>query len=197
MAMLPLAAFIGAGFVAAFLTAQEFEFNTIIEYRLAPTAWVMLLSSRLLRLCLTGLLSGMVLGLFLYLFDQVLPSSILAFALILLAMGLIGACVGTGMALILRSTLPAFVTTLAIGFFFWIMGGAFGLPAGFSGAYEVVSRWMPNTYAVSMLYQLYYDIGDFQPLRSLGNLFLITSLAVLLVMLLYRNVMFGRKGRGG
>jgi hypothetical protein len=196
LAMLPLAAFIGAGFVAAFLTAQEFEFKTITEYQLSPAPWVLVLITRLLRLCLTGLLSGIILALFLYFFDRALPSSPLLAILALLAMGLIGAGVGTALALMLRSTLPAFVTTLAGGFFTWIMGGAFGLPAGFGGAYETVSHWMPNTYAVSTLYSLYYRTREFDPLHALSSLLLFAGVGCLIVMLIYRKVVV-RTGESG
>ena len=196
LAMIPLAAFIGASFVGAFLTAQEFEFKTITEYQLAPVSWGMILSTRLLRLCITGIISGIILGLFLYLFDRALPSSLLFALLVLFAMGLIGACVGTGMALLLRSTLPAFVTTLTSAFFFWIMGGAFGLPAGFGGAYEAVSRWMPNTYAVKTLYSLYYGVGEVELGSALVNLFIFASIGCLGVMLTYIRVML-RRGEGG
>ena len=74
-------------------------------------------------------------------------------------MAIIGGCLGTTVGLILQSTLPSFVIGLAASFFTWILGSAFGLSAGFGGAYEAVSRWMPNTYAVELLFPLYYRVG--------------------------------------
>jgi hypothetical protein len=188
LAMLPLAAFIGAGFVGAFLTAQEFEFKTITEYQLAPAPWLLVLTSRLVRLSVTGILSGMILAVMLFAFDGILPSSVLLVTLDLAAMGLIGASIGTCAALLMRSTLPAFVITLASAFFTWIMGGAFGLPAGFGGAYEAISRWIPNTYAVQLLYNQYYALHDFNTLRTLVGLFLFTAAGFIAVMCLYRGV---------
>jgi ABC-type multidrug transport system permease subunit len=192
LAMLPLAAFIGAGFVGAFLSAQEFEFKTITEYQLAPAPWLLVVTSRLVRLSITGVLSGTILAVMLFIFDGVLPSSLWLVILVLAAIGLIGASFGTCAALLLRSTLPAFVITLASAFFTWIMGGAFGLPAGFGGAYEAVSRWMPNTYAVQVLYNQYYDLSDFDTLRTLVTLLLFTAACLVAVMCLYRWVVLKR-----
>jgi len=186
MGMLPLAAWIGASFVAAFLSAQEFEFKTIQEYRLAPAHWGLVLGARLLRLSLTGLLSSMVLMITLYVFEQAWPSPLgLALGMLVL-MGLIGACVGTSAALVLKQTLPSFVIALASAFFTWIMGGAFGLPAGFGGVYEAVSRWVPNSYAVRALFPLYYPIEPSHP-NSYLILFVFATAAVIATILIYRK----------
>jgi ABC-type multidrug transport system permease subunit len=192
LAMLPLAAVIGAGFVGAFLTAQEFEFRTITEYQLAPVPWLLVLTSRLVRLSVTGILSGIILAVMVFAFDGVLPSSIWLAILDLAAMGLIGASIGTSAALLMRSTLPAFVITLASAFFTWLMGGAFGLPAGFGGAYEAVGRWMPNTYAVQVLYTQYYAVNDFNVLRDFLTLLLFTAASTITVMCLYQWVVLKR-----
>lgn len=196
MAMLPLAAFIGASFVAAFLTAQEFEFKTILEYRLAPAPWSLVIGVRLLRLCLTGAISAGILGVLIYLFDRTGPSSLVLAGLLILLMSLIGASVGTAAGLILRSTLPAFVISLALAFFTWLVGGAFGLPAGFGGAYEMVSRWVPNTYAVKSLFNLYYPLAGAVSEMALLPLGIFVAAAVLLVLLVYRRVVLHVKGRG-
>lgn len=186
MGMLPLAAWIGAGFVAAFLNAQEFEFKTIGEYRLAPAHWGLVLAARLLRLSLTGLLSSLVLMMTLFYFEQAWPSSLGLTLGLLMLMGLIGACVGTSAALMLKKTLPSFVIALASAFFGWIMGGAFGLPAGFGGAYEAVSRWVPNSYAVRALFPLYYPIESSHQ-NSYFILVLFAAAAVLVTILVYRR----------
>lgn len=196
MAMLPLAAFIGGAFVGAFLTAQEFEFKTIEEYRLAPAPWPLVVAARLLRLCLTGLASAAVLAFVIFLFDRAMPASIGMACLLLIGMSLLGACVGTCTALALRSTLPAFVIGLTSAFFTWIMGGAFGLPAGFGGEYEAVSRWMPNTYAVQALYRLYYPVDQAIWQRDVIVLGLYAGLAVVVVMLVYRQVVLRMEARG-
>jgi hypothetical protein len=196
MAMLPLAAYIGGAFVGAFLTAQEFEFKTIREYRLAPAPWQLVIVARLLRLCLNGMVSVGALAVVMYLFDRVVPSSIGVACLLLMGMSLIGASVGTCAALILRSTLPAFVIGLTSAFFTWIMGGAFGLPAGFGGAYEAVSRWMPNTYAVNALYRLYYPVGAALRCRDFLILGIFASVAVGVVMLVYRQVVLRTEAVG-
>ncbi len=159
MAMLPLAAFLSASLIGAFLAAQEFEFNTITEYRLSPVSMSWILGARLVRLSITGAISSLFLILAVGLVSGFWPSSWVSAVLILLTMAFLGGCLGTTAGLFLQSTLPAFVINLAASFFVWILGGAFGLPAGFGGAYEAISRWMPNTYAVNLLFPLYYRIG--------------------------------------
>jgi ABC-type multidrug transport system permease subunit len=161
MAMLPMAAFLAGAIIGAFLTAQEFEFNTIMEYRLSPMSMFLIIGTRLVRLGLTGLLSAFILMVIIGMIGGVWPSSFLWATLIFLGMAILGGCLGTIAGLILQSTLPSFVIGLAVTFFTWILGSAFGLSAGFGGAYEALSRWMPNTYAVELLFPLYYrvDIG--------------------------------------
>jgi hypothetical protein len=180
MAMLPLAAFLAAALIGAFLTAQEFEFNTIIEYRLSPISMSLIVGTRLVRLSLTGLLSALVLMTAVGFIGGFWPSSLLWAVTIFLGMAILGGCLGTTAGLILQSTLPSFVIGLATSFFFWILGSAFGLSAGFGGAYEAVSRWMPNTYAVELLFPLYYrvDIGASQP-----AIIVLTTACMILILL--------------
>ena len=164
MAMLPLAAFLSTALIGAFLTAQEFEFKTILEYRLSPIPMPLIIGTRLVRLSLTGMLSAFVLMTTVGCISGFWPSSLIGASFVFLGMAILGACLGTITALLLQSTLPSFVISLAVAFFTWILGSAFGLSAGFGGAYEAVSRWMPNTYAVELLFPLYYrvDIGASQ-----------------------------------
>lgn len=159
MAMLPLAAFLAASLAGAALTAQEFEFDTITEYRLSPVPMLLVVGTRLLRLVLTGLLSGIVLMIAVGLLGGVWPASLIGAMAIFLGMATLGACLGMMAGLLLQSTLPSFLICLATAFFTWILGSAFGLSAGFGGAYETVSRWMPNTHAVELLFPLYYRVG--------------------------------------
>ncbi|MGD8456362.1 MAG: ABC transporter permease [Anaerolineales bacterium] len=159
MAMLPMAAFLAASLTGGALTAQEFEFDTITEYRLSPISMFLIIGTRLLRLSLTGLLSGSVLMLALGLLGGLWPSSLLAALAILLEISLLGACLGMIAGLVMQSTLPSFLIGLATTFFIWIMGSAFGLSAGFGGTYEAISRWMPITHAVELLFPLYYHVG--------------------------------------
>ena len=187
MAMMPLAASLAAALIGAFLTAQEFEFNTITEYRLSPTPVYMISGARLLRLAATGLLSGLVLMLVIGLTTGVWPASILWVILILFIVGIIGGCIGTLAGLIMQRVLPAFVIGLTISFFTWIMGSAFGLAAGFSGPYEAVSRFMPNTYAVELLFPLYFRVDIGTKIPALLTLTLTGLIFVLITWLTYRR----------
>lgn len=185
MAMMPLAAMLASSLIGAFLTAQEFEFNTIIEYRLSPTSRYLLIGARLFRLSLTGLFSGLVLMVVIGVMTGTWPYSPVGIGLILLAVALIGGCIGTLAGLILQKTLPAFLVGLTFSFFTWIMGSAFGLSSGFSGLYEAVSRFMPNTYAVELLFPLYYRVNTGSSLQAI-----ILLVTVGVVLFLVTNITY-------
>jgi ABC-type multidrug transport system permease subunit len=193
MAMLPLAAFLAAALIGSFLTAQEFEFNTILEYRLSPISMSLLIGARLVRLSLTGLLSATMLMTAVGLIGGLWPSSLLWAFSIFLGMAILGGCLGATAGLMVQSTLPSFVIGLAASFFTWILGSAFGLSAGFGGAYEAVSRWMPNTYAVELLFPLYYrvDIGSSQP--AILTLTIACAITILLTTFTYRQKVLKRQ----
>ncbi len=54
MALLTMSAFLAAAIIRAMLTAQEFEFRTVAEYRLAPASLGLILGGRLVRLALSA-----------------------------------------------------------------------------------------------------------------------------------------------
>ena len=56
--------------------------------------------------------------------------------------------------------------TFAITFAGWILGGAFGLPLGFSGWYALVSRFFPNTYTITLLFPQYYGVTVGEPITT-------------------------------
>lgn len=187
MAMLPMTTFLAAVLIGGFLTAQEFEFDTILEYRLSPASPAVVFIARLARLVFMGWLSAGILLIVIGLLNGVWPASFLAVALILIPIALVGGGIGTSAGLLLRSSLPAFVIGLGSAFACWILGAAFGLPAGFSGAYEFVSRFVPNSYAVELLFPLYYDttIGD--SIRPILALTIFSTVALGLAAFAYRR----------
>jgi hypothetical protein len=193
MAMLPLAAFLAASITGAALTAQEFEFDTVTEYRLSPMPMFLVVGTRLLRLSLTGLLSGVVLMLALGLLGGVWPSSLIGVLAIFLGIAILGACLGMIAGLLLQSTLPSFLICLATTFFTWIMGSAFGLSAGFGGVYEAMSRWMPNTHAVELLFPLYYRVGIGAPRPAILFIGMACIGMVVLTTIIYRHKVLVRQ----
>jgi hypothetical protein len=86
--------------------------------------------------------------------------------LILLPIAVIAGGVGITAGLLLRKTIPSFLIGLVTSFVFWLLGGAFGLAAGFGRGYELVSRLMPHTYAVELLFPRYYGMAVGAPLVS-------------------------------
>jgi hypothetical protein len=193
MAMLPLAAFLAASISGAALTAQEFEFDTITEYRLSPIPMLLAVGTRLLRLSLTGLLSASILMVAVGLLGGVWPSSFIGALTIFLGIAILGACLGMMTGLVLQSTLPSFLVCLATTFFTWIMGDAFGLSAGFGGIYEAISRWVPNTHAVELLFPLFYRVGIGATSSSILFIGMACIVMVTLTTIIYRQKVLVRQ----
>jgi len=156
MAMIPLAGYLAAAMIGGYLMAQEFEHGTILEYRLCPTSLYLLLAAKITRLLLTGLLAAAILYITLGLVTGVWASSSLAVFVIVLPLSLIAACIGILAGLLTRSSLPSFLIGLASAFAFWLIGSGFGLAAGFSPVFERISRLLPNTPVIEMLFPYFY-----------------------------------------
>ncbi len=186
MAMLPMTTFLAASILGAVLTAQEFEFGTLVEYRLAPAPPGLILAGRLARLVLSGLVSAAVLLLAVGLVTGYWPDSLWGVGLILLPVAAIAGCLGMLAGLLMRRVIPAFLVGLVGSFVGWILGSAFGLAAGFSGWYERVSRLTPFTHASELLFSRYYGASVGAPPVSALFLLLCSLGMMALVVLAYR-----------
>ena len=82
----------------------------------------------------------------------------------------VAGCVGITAGLLLRKSIPAFLIALVSTFVFWLLGGAFGLASGFGQAYQFLSRFTPNNYAVELLFPLFYGARVGSPLLSILTL---------------------------
>jgi hypothetical protein len=186
MAMLPLTVVLAASIIGAFLTAQEFETQAIVEYRLAPAPLLSILGARLTRLVLSAFVSAAIMLTAVGLVNGVWPERLWRVALILLPVAAISGCLGILAGLLMQRIIPAFLVGLVSSFVGWILGSAFGLAAGFSDWYERVSRLTPFTHAVELLFPCYYgsDIG--QPLVSALVLVVLSVLFGMLTVLAYR-----------
>ena len=109
-------------------------------------------------------------------------------------MGIIAGSLGITAGLLLQRTIPAFVVGLGASLLSWILGGAFGLPAGFSGLYEQVSRLMPNTYAVELLFPRYYGAAIGSPVVATLALTLASMGMMALTWLVYRRQVLLQQG---
>ena len=156
MAMIPLAAYLAAAMIGGYIMAQEFEQGTILEYRLSPIPFQLLLAAKITRLLLTGLGAAAILYTAVGVITGVWASSTVAVFVILLPLTLIAACIGLLAGLLTRSSLPSFLIALASAFAFWLIGSGFGLAAGFSPVFERVSRLIPNTPIIEMLFPYFY-----------------------------------------
>ena len=186
MAMLSMTTFLAASILGASLTAQEFEFRTIVEYRLAPVPVALILGTRLARLVLSALASAAVLLVAVGLVTGYWPDSLLLVGLILFPLAVIAGCLGVLAGLVLRKSIPAFLVGLVGSFVGWIMGSAFGLAAGFGGWYERVSRLTPFTHATELLFPRYYGASIGSPLISAFFLAFLSVGMVALMALAYR-----------
>lgn len=186
MAMLPLTTFMAASFIGAILAAQEFEFGTIVEYRLAPASVALILGARLTRLVLTAFASAGILLTAIGLRTGFWPDSLWQVGLILLPVAVTAGGLGVTAGLLMRRSIPAFLIGLVSSFVLWLMGSAFGLAAGFGGGYEVISRLTPNTHAVELIFPHYFGAGIGPPLASMIVLALYGSTMLPLTALVYR-----------
>lgn len=186
MALLPMTVFVAASFLGAVLIAQEFEFQTILEYRLAPLPPAWILGARLARLLLIALLSAAILSIAVGLRSNAWPDLPWLAGLILLPVAVIAGCLGTLAGLLLRRTIPAFLVGLVASFAGWIMGSGFGLAAGFGGWYERLSRFTPFTHAVELLFPRYFGAVIGRPVTSVTYLLLVSAAMVVLTAIAYR-----------
>lgn len=186
MALLPLSAFVAAAFIGAILAAQEFELQTILEYRLSPVAVGLILGARLTRLVLLALVAVAILILVIGLFTGFWPDPFWLAVLILLPVAVIAGCIGVLAGLLFRRSIPAFLVGLVSGFAGWVLGSGFGLAAGFGGPYERVSRLTPFTHATELLFPLYFGASIERPLVSALFLASLSVALLLLTVLVYR-----------
>lgn len=159
MAMLPMAVALAASVVGGTLTAQEFEFGTILEYRLAPIPAYLPVGARLLRLMILSLVSGGLLMGALGLVTGRWPASLFKAIAALLPMSATAGCLGITAGLLTQKSIPSFLVGLVTTFVGYLMGSAFGLAAGFSRTYEFISRMTPNTHTVELLFPIYFGEG--------------------------------------
>jgi hypothetical protein len=186
LALLPMATFLAAAVIGAALTAQEFEFRTVVEYRLAPASLGLILGARLARLVLSALLSAGGLWLAVGLATGAWPRDPWLVGLILLPLAVMAGCLGIVAGLVLRKTIPAFLVALVATFVGWIMGSSFGLAASFGASYERISRLTPFTHAVELLFPRYYGAAVGSPGVSALVLVSMAGGMVALTALVYR-----------
>jgi hypothetical protein len=193
MALLSMTAFLSASILGAFLTAQEFESQTIVEYRLAPVAVASILAARLTRLVISALISATILLVAVGLLTDYWPASPWLVGLILLPVAVIAGSLGVVAGLLMRRIIPAFLVGLVASFVGWIMGSAFGLAAGFGGWYERISRLTPFTHATELLFRQYYGASIGRPLVSVLFLVVLSAAMLVLVTIAYRWRVLGQE----
>ena len=84
-----------------------------------------------------------------------------------------------------RTTLPAFILTLAASITFWIIGDSFKPAALFGGFYQFASYLTPNSYAVNLLLPQYYGSQINLLLPSVVVLIGLSLVMLLAVTVLY------------
>jgi hypothetical protein len=180
-----LAGFLAAAMIGGFLMAQEFEHETILEYQLCPISPYLILAARLFRLLITGWIAAGILYIALGLITSAWSTSILTVFTTLLPLIWIAGCIGLLAGLLLRSTLPAFLVALSSAFAFWLLGSGFGLAAGFSPTFERISRLIPNTAIIEMLFPTFYFGKQVQANPTVAIIQLTTYCVILVFLVLW------------
>lgn len=187
MALLPMATALAAALIGAILTAQEFERGTMLQYRLSPVSPALILGARLTRLALSGLVGAGVLLAAVGLVTHHWPAALWKVGLIVLPLAVIAGGLGVSAGLIIQKTIPSFLIALITAFIAWIIGSCFGLAAGFGGGYRLASWFTPNSYAVELLFPLYFGVSVGNPQVSILVLTLMSVGMIVFSMLIYQR----------
>jgi hypothetical protein len=187
MAMLPLTSILAASIIGGTLAAQEFESGTILEYRLTPVSVWKVIGIQLIHLALTGLISTFVLMVAIWAVNDIWPHAFWKAILIICPLGIIAGSLGIIAGVIFQKSIPAFLVGLIFSFVSWLLGSSFGLAAGFSKAYENISRLIPNTHTVELLYPLYFNTKIGTPLFSVIFLTISSLVMVGLAVWVYHS----------
>lgn len=187
MGIITMSVFAAASMIGSITTATDFERDTIMEYRTSPAGSWLLIGSRLLRLLIVAVIGGSITVLVVGWLTGFWPDSYLQVVAIIIPLGITAGCVGVLAGMLLKKMIPAFIVALVFTFITWLMGGAFGLPEGFSPAYAAVSRWMPNSYTVRLLFSQYFPAQIGNPGVSMLYSVLIALAMLLLTSIVYRR----------
>jgi hypothetical protein len=158
LALIPMAAFIAAVLIGAVLTTQDFENRHILEYRLSSKSSLLCLSARFIKLFMLSLLSSGLIIITTGIMTGHWPDDIFFVLFVVILLSSIAGSIGMAAGLIFKKTIPAFVVGLTLSFAGWILGDAFGIASGFSGTYYILSRFMPHSHAVELLFPGYFGI---------------------------------------
>jgi ABC-type multidrug transport system permease subunit len=194
MTMLSLAAFLAAAIIGGVLTAQEFEFRTMVEYKLAPTWSGLVLSARFTRLVISSLIASGLVLLLIGLINGHWPDSFGLVGVVLVLVSLIGTCFGITAGLLLRRTLPSLLVGLILSFVGWLLGDAFAPAAsGPGGWYVFVSRFSIHSYAVDLLLPLFYNAESNAAIMAWIVLILSAMGMLILTFFIYRRTLSGQE----
>jgi len=185
MAILPLAIFLAAAILGSVLTAQDFEFSTIQEERLAPTSVVLPVTARIARLTLFAYLPATLLLIVSGLLTGLWPASIWPVAAALLPVGVIGASAGIILGLIFRNSITVYVLSMALSITLWLFGNNFSLTY-YGGLAARLTRFSPNTYAVYLIFPYFFGSkSTLPPMSAELTLALGAAGSVLVALIMY------------
>lgn len=187
MALLPYAAFIAAAIIGSVLTAQDFEFGTITEYRIAPISSVLVLSSRMVRLIISSLVAVGLLLVAVGLRTDFWPHDLWRLSWVLLIITVIASSMGIIIGLLLRRSFPAYIIGLILALAGWFFGDALALSSGIGGVYAQISQLTPNHHAVELLFPVYYGTEIGNPIQSTWMLIMFALVLFGIMVLIYRR----------
>jgi len=187
LGLLPMAVMLATILIGSTFVAQEFEDKTVLELKMAFAPIFLILCARLVRLLVFGCIAGFVLVAAIGLSTNVWPLSFLNIGAIFLIVGIIGGSLGTIIGLMAKRLLPCFISSLVVTITCWVFGSSFGPAESFGGNYELISKFVPNTYAVKMLFPNYFGLNLGSAVSSAVILALFCALFLWLSHFVYKQ----------
>jgi ABC-2 type transport system permease protein len=160
---------------------SEGEKKTTKLLKLSPLPASTMVAGKVIANIIKCFVSGAVFLLVFFLISQILPVSALTFSLTLLLVYGVFVCLGMCIGIFIKSTLTAFLISMATALTLWVGGGGFGPLSYFGDVAGALGSVNPATYAIELIRWSYF--GGATGLAG-GFAFLVIAFAVALSLIL-------------
>lgn len=163
---------------------SEWENKTTKLLKLSPHSASITVTGKIIASIIKCLLSGVVFLLVFFLISQILPSNALTFSLSLLLVYGVFVCLGMCIGIFIKSTLTAFLISMATALTLWVGGGGFGPLSYFGEVTAALGSINPVTYAIELIRWSYFG-GTTNIFGGLTILIIVFVIALFLILVVY------------